>query len=86
MQTRLWPEGIQLRPETNNAINFLPIKLCFTNVYTYPNPKFSPYNNEKNCNYVCTVWQKLRCIDVRMPSSAVRIPSSLNLQATWFQR
>ncbi len=47
MQTRLWPEGIQLRPETNNAINFLPIKLCFINVYTYPNPKLSPYNNEK---------------------------------------
>ncbi len=27
-------EGIQLRPETNNEINFLPIRLCFINVYT----------------------------------------------------
>ncbi len=30
----------------------------------------------KNSNY-CTVWQKLRCIDVRMPSNAIRIPSRL---------
>ncbi len=43
---RLWLEGIQLRPETNNDINFIPIRLCFINVYTYtyPNPKPTPYN------------------------------------------
>ncbi len=51
---------------------------CFINIYTYPNPKPTPYNNEK-CNYCCTMWKKLRCIDVRMPSSTIRIPSSLNL-------
>ncbi len=26
-------------------------------------------------NYCCTLWEKLLCIDVRMPSSAIRIPS-----------
>ncbi len=31
----------------NNEINFLPIRLCFINVYTYPNPKPTPYKNEK---------------------------------------
>ncbi len=31
-----WLEGIQLRPETNNKLNVLPIRLCFINVYTYP--------------------------------------------------
>ncbi len=44
---RLWLEGIQRRPETNNEINFLPIRLGFINIYTYPNPKHAPYNNEK---------------------------------------
>ncbi len=43
----LWLEGIQLRPEMDNEINFLPVRLCFINVYTYPNPKPTPYNNEK---------------------------------------
>ncbi len=38
----LWLEGIQLRPEINNEINFLLIRLCFINVYTYPNPKPTP--------------------------------------------
>ncbi len=64
----LWLEGIQLRPEMNNEINFLPISLCFINVYTYPNPKPTPYNNDKNC----------AVFDVRMPSSAICILSSLN--------
>ncbi len=31
----------------NNEINFIPIRLCFINVYTYPNPKPTPYRNEK---------------------------------------
>ncbi len=84
MQTRLWLEGIQLQPETNKQINFLPIKLCFINIYTYPNPKLTPYNNEKVV-IIFVVWQKLHCIDVRMPSSAIRIPSSLNLQTMWFE-
>ncbi len=30
---------IQLKPEATNKCNFLPIKLCFINVYNYPNPK-----------------------------------------------
>ncbi len=43
----LWLEGIQLRPEKNNEINVLPIRLCFINIYSYPNPKLTPYRNEK---------------------------------------
>ncbi len=43
----LWLEGIQLWPEMDIEINFLPIRLCFINVYTYPNPKPTPYKNEK---------------------------------------
>ncbi len=35
----------QLRPEMNNEINFIPIRLCFINVYTYANPKNTPYRN-----------------------------------------
>ncbi len=66
--SRLWLQGIQLRPERN----WIPIRLCFINVYTYPLQEW------KNSNYCCTVWQKLRCIDVCMPSSTIRIPSSLN--------
>ncbi len=27
--------------------NFLPIRLCFINVYTYPKPKPTPYNYAK---------------------------------------
>ncbi len=27
------------QPETNNKLNFLPIRLCLINVYTYQNPK-----------------------------------------------
>ncbi len=42
---RLWLEGIQLRPQTNNEINCLPIRLCLINIYTYPNPKPTPYDN-----------------------------------------
>ncbi len=41
----LWLERIQLQPETNNKLFFLPIRLCFINVYTYPNPKPTPYSN-----------------------------------------
>ncbi len=37
----------QLKPKANNVLNFLPIRLCFINVYTYPNPKPTPYNNAK---------------------------------------
>ncbi len=33
--------------EANNKLHFLPIWLCFINVYTYPNPKPTPYNNAK---------------------------------------
>ncbi len=73
----LWLEGIQLWPEMDIEINFLPIRLCFINVYTYPNPKPTPYKNEKNCNYCCTVWEKILCFNVRMPSSVIRIPSRL---------
>ncbi len=54
-------------------LNFLRIRLCFINAYTYSNLKFTLYNN---ANYCCTVWQKLRYIDVRMPSSGSFIPSS----------
>ncbi len=37
-------EGIQLKPEANNKLNSLPIRLCFINVhnYTYSNPKPIP--------------------------------------------
>ncbi len=57
----------------NSEINVLPIRLCFINVYTDPNPKPTPYNNEKNVfqlcsimnnNYCCTVCQKLHRTDV----------------------
>ncbi len=44
---RLWLEGIQLRSEMNNEMNVLPIRMCFINVYIYPNPKPTPYRNEK---------------------------------------
>ncbi len=30
-------------PETNNKLMFLPIRLCFINVYPNPNP--TPYSN-----------------------------------------
>ncbi len=63
----------------NNEINCIPIRLCFINIYAYPNPKPTPYSNEKNSNYFCIVWQKLRCIDVRTPNSAIPIPYSLNI-------
>ncbi len=35
--SRFWLERIQLRPETNDKLTFLPIRLCFDNVYT-PTP------------------------------------------------
>ncbi len=44
---RLWLEGIELKPKATNKYNFLPLRLCFINVYTYPNPKPTPYNNAK---------------------------------------
>ncbi len=72
----LWLEGILLRLVLNNEINFIPIRLCFINVYTYPNP--TPYRNEKNSNYRCTVSRLLRCINVLKPSCAIHIPSILN--------
>ncbi len=62
----------------NNEINFLHIRLCFINVYTYPNPKPISYKNEKTVIIVV----QLPCIDVRMPSSVIRIPSSLNPSLT----
>ncbi len=37
----------RLQPEMNNEINVLPIRLYFINIHTYPNPKPTPYNNEK---------------------------------------
>ncbi len=38
---------MQQKPEANNKLHFLPIRLCFINIYTYPNPKPTPYNNAK---------------------------------------
>ncbi len=38
LYSRLWIEGTHLVPETNNKYLFLPIRLCFINVYTNPNP------------------------------------------------
>ncbi len=35
------------KTEANDRFNFLPIRLCFINVYNYPNPKPTPYNNGK---------------------------------------
>ncbi len=43
----LWLEGIQLRPEMNNDINVLPIRLCLINVNIYTYPKPTPYRNYK---------------------------------------
>ncbi len=40
-------EGMQQKPEDNNKLHFLPIRFCFINIYTYPNPKPTPYNNAK---------------------------------------
>ncbi len=30
---------MQQKPEANNTYNFVPIRLCFINIYTYPNHK-----------------------------------------------
>ena len=49
---------------------------CFLNVYTYLSLKLTLYNDEILINVVQC--DKLGCIYVRMPSSAKRIPSSLN--------
>lgn len=38
-------QTIQLKPEINNKLNLLAIS--FINVYTYSNPKPTPYNNAK---------------------------------------
>ncbi len=54
---QLWLEGIQLRLETNNKLHFLPIRLCFINVNTYPNPK--PYNNVKTVIVVVQCEEKI---------------------------
>ncbi len=57
--------------------NFLPIRLCFINVYTYPNPKPTPYNYAKiviivvQCDKNDTV---LMCAVCACPVA----PSSLN--------
>ncbi len=45
--SRLWLEGIQLKPEANNKLHFIPIRFCFINVYTFHNPKPTFYNNAK---------------------------------------
>ncbi len=50
----LWLEGIQLKPEANNKLNFLPIRFFFINAYTYPNPKPTPYNNAKVSFCLCS--------------------------------
>ncbi len=34
----LWLDGMQQKPEANNKHNFVPIRLCFINIYTYPTP------------------------------------------------
>ncbi len=44
---QLWLEGMQQKLEANNTFNFKPIRVCFINVYTYPNHKPTPYNNAK---------------------------------------
>ncbi len=46
----LWIEGIHLVPEINNKYFFLPIRLCFINVYTNPIPK--PTLNADTLNIV----------------------------------
>ncbi len=46
----------------------LPVKLCFINVYTYHNPKSTPYSNADTLNIVVQR-EKTRCnIDARMRS------------------
>ncbi len=60
-EVQFWLEGIQLKPESNNTFNCLPIRLCFINVYTYHNPKPTPYNKAKTiiivvqCDKTCTI-------------------------------
>ncbi len=44
---QLWLEGMQQKLEANNTFNLKPIRVCFINVYTYPNHKPTPYNNAK---------------------------------------
>jgi len=51
-------DGMQLRPETNNEINFLHIRLCFINVYTYTNSKPTPHNKKKKKVIVVVQWYK----------------------------
>ncbi len=57
LYSRLWIEGIQL-PETNNKYFFLPIRLCFINVYTYHNPNPTPYSNTDTLNIVVQIEKK----------------------------
>ncbi len=54
------------KPTINNV--FLPIRLCFINVYTYPNPKPTPYSNADTLNIVVQREKKDENIDVRMRS------------------
>ncbi len=53
MQTRLWPEGIQLRPEMQ-LIFYLLNCVLLTSTPT-PTLNFPLIIMKKNCNYVCTV-------------------------------
>ncbi len=51
----------------------LPVKLCFINVYTYPNPKTTPYSNADTLNIVVQCVKKdailmLELNDARMRS------------------
>lgn len=51
------------KPEADNKFNFLRIRLCFINVFTYPYPKTTPYKNAKIV-IVVVQCEKLRYIDV----------------------
>ncbi len=56
---------------------FLPIRLCY-NVYTYPNPKPTPYKNENIVIIVVQCDKKYAVLMCAcMPSCAIRISSSL---------
>ncbi len=66
----LWPSShnLQLKPEANNKLHFLPIRFSFINVYTYHNPKPTPHKTAKTV-IIVVQWQRLHYIDVHMPSS-----------------
>ncbi len=69
-QRRLWLEGIQLRPEMNNYIICIPIRLCFINIY--PTPKPTPCRNIYIYICVCVCV----CVCVCHVSSRVKLKSS----------